>query len=399
MTYRFRRSWVAVLAVLIGLPFASGLQGTAMAQRAPIKIGVLNPITGVLAPNGNDMMEGQKVYFDEINYKIAGRQIDVTWEDTASNVNTGLTKARKLIERDNVQVILGPIHSGIAQAMLGLVNGKKVPLVISQATANALTAAQASPLVFRTSYASSQIHMPVGKYLMNKLGWKKVGVVALDYVAGHEQADGFIEGFKLAGGQVVLELYPNLGATDMAPYLAKIKAQADQLDGFVAILWTATAIHFIKGYSEFGLKDKVPLVAYGTAVDEAFLPTLGDSALGLLNYLHWGRALDNPANQYLKKAVRRMFNHETGNNHDLGYVNAKAVGEALKAINGEVEDQEAFLKALRKVKFDAPRGPFSFDEKQNAIINVYIRRVEKVGDSFDHVIVDTIPNISQSWRP
>jgi branched-chain amino acid transport system substrate-binding protein len=399
MINRLRGSWVFVLMLLIGLLFATGLQAPAMAQSGPIKIGILNPMTGVLAANGNDMSEGQKIYLDEINYKIAGREIQVTWEDTASNVNTGLTKARKLIERNKVHVILGPIHSGVALAMNGLVNAKKVPQVISQATANVLTGAKASPYVFRTSYASSQIHMPMGKYLVNKLGWKKIGIMALDYTPGHEQADGFIKGYKLAGGKVVLELYPNLGATDMAPYLAKIKAQADELDGFVAILWTATAIHFIKGYSEFGLKSRIPLLAFGSTVDESFLPTLGDTALGLLNHQFWGRQLDNPANRKLKKAVRRMFKRPAANNHDLGYVNVKVVGEALKAINGKVEDQKAFLSALRRVKFNAPRGPFSFDEKQNAILTVYVRRVAKVGDGLDHVIIDSFPNISQSWRP
>jgi branched-chain amino acid transport system substrate-binding protein len=134
-------------------------------------------------------------------------------------------------------------------------------------------------------------------------------------------------------------------------------------------------------------------------VDESFLQTLGSSALGVMNYQFWGRQLDNPENRKLKKAVRRMFNRKAANNHDLGYVNVKVVGEALKAINGKVEDQKAFLSALRKVKFDAPRGPFSFDEKQNAILTVYVRKVEKVGDGLDHAIIYKYSNISQAWRP
>ena len=235
--------------------------------------------------------------------------------------------------------------------------------------------------------------------MVKKLGWKKVGIMALDYVAGHEHANGFMEGIKEAGGEVVLQLYPNMGASDVAPYMAKIKAKADELDGFVAILWTATAIHFVKGYSEFGLKGKVPLFAFGSTVDESFLSTLGKSAEGLLNHQFWARTLDNPENQKLKKAVRKIFKRKAANNHDLGYVNAKSVAEAIKAVGGKIEDKKAFLSALRKVKFDAPRGPFSFDAQQNAILNVYVRKVEKVDGELDHVVIDTIPNVSQRWKP
>ncbi|MBI3090786.1 MAG: ABC transporter substrate-binding protein [Candidatus Tectomicrobia bacterium] len=402
MSSGLRRFACTVGIVLSCLCLGVGLLASAAAEgqsREPIKIGLLTPLKGALAQNGTDVSEGVRLYFSEQKSELAGRKIDLIIEDTASDVNTGLTKARKLIERDQVKVIIGPVHSGVAMAIRNLVDDRKIPLVITQATANALTQEKASPYIFRPSFTSAQMHLPLGPYMVKKLGWKRVAVLALDYVAGREQADGFIKSFKEAGGTVALELYPNLGATDMAPYLTRIRSEAEKLDAVVALLWSPTAIHFVKGYQDFGLKGKLPLFAHGATVDESFFPSEGDAALGILSHLFWSRVLDTPENKRVSKLIQQQYNRPMANNHDLGYTAAKVVGEAVKAVKGNVEDQAKFLQALRQVRFEAPRGPFRFDDKQNAVINVYIRRVEKVNGQLENVVIDTIPDVDQFWKP
>lgn len=383
---------LAALAVTVA-PRAAGGQAA-----GPIKIGLLTAMTGALAENGTSIAQAVKLYFSEIDNQVAGRKIELITEDTASTVNTGLTKTRKLLERDGVHLILGPVHSGIAMAIRNLVHNRKVPLVITQATANALTQEQASPYVFRASYTSAQVHLGMGPYLRQKLGWRRIAIIAFDFIAGHEHADGFIGSFKEAGGEVGLELYPALGATDMAPYLTRIKSEANRLDGVVAILWGAASIHFIKGYQDYGLKGKIPLLAYGATMDDAYLPTMGEAALGIPSWEIWSRVLDTPENKRFAQAVLTAYDRRVTRNHELGYTAAKAVGEALKAVQGKVEDQEKFLQALRQVRFESPRGPFRFDAKQNAVVTVYLREVRNVGGQLENVVTDSIPDIDQFWK-
>jgi branched-chain amino acid transport system substrate-binding protein len=84
---------------------------------------------------------------------------------------------------------------------------------------------------------------------------------------------------------------------------------------------------------------------------------------------------------------------------EQGYVGAKVIVKALEAVRGKIENQEAFLKALRNVKFEAPRGLFRFDQHQNVIFNVYIRRVEKRDGKYVNTVIDTIPDVDQYWMP
>jgi hypothetical protein len=86
------------------------------------------------------------------------------------------------------------------------------------------------------------------------------------------------------------------------------------------------------------------------------------------------------------------------NNH-LGYLAARAGGEAIKAVDGNVEDQGRFLEALRRVRFEAPGGAFRFDEKQNAVIPTYIRRVEKAGGKLQNTVIDVVADVDQFWKP
>lgn len=402
MTFRTLSKRFCIWATLATIVLAIGLTAPAMVQgqsNSPIRVGFLTALTGVLAQNGVDIAEGVKLYFSEIEYTVAGRKINLITEDTASSVNTGLTKAKKLITRNRVQVILGPVHSGIGMAVRNLVHSQKVPMVITQATANALTQSKASPYIFRTAYSSGQLHLPIGRYLYKTLGWKRIAVLALDYVAGHEHAGGIIKSFKEAGGEVALELYPNLGAADVAPYLTKIKGSMDKLDGVVAYLWSPTAIHFIKGYTEYGLKGKLPIFAHGATMDESFLPTMGDAALGVLSPDVWSRVLDNPENKRFIKATQAAYKRRPSKSHELGYTAAKAVGEALKAINGDIENQKKFLNALRKIRFRSPRGDVRFDDKQNVVVPVYVREVRQVNGVLENVVIANFPDIDQFWTP
>src|SRR5437763_8932197 len=204
---------VAVVVVLVAAPTVP-----AQAPKEPIRIGVLNSMTGPLAVNGTEINEGIRLYWeDEMGSQVAGRPVQLMVEDSEGKADVGLTKVRKLVESDRVHLILGPVSSAVAVAIRDYVHERTIPTIITQATANHLTAEKASPSIFRSAMSSYQQEAAGGWYVAAKLGHKRIAVVGLDYVAGHEQTDGFIKTFMESGGQSVEKVLMPLGAMDVAP--------------------------------------------------------------------------------------------------------------------------------------------------------------------------------------
>jgi branched-chain amino acid transport system substrate-binding protein len=395
-----RRTLVGLVVLTIFAVFVAGHTATAQAPREPIKIGVLNSITGPLAVNGTEINEGIKLYWeDEMNNQATGRAVRLIVEDDEGKPDVGLTKMRKLVESDRVHMALGPVSSAVAVAFRDYVHERKVPTIITQATANNLTNEKASPTLFRSAMSSYQQEAAGGWYVAAKLGHKKIVVVGLDYVAGHEQTDGFIKTFMESGGQAAEKVLMPLGAMDVAPYIARVQAKAGELDAVVAILWGPSAPQWLKAWQEYGLKGKLPLLALGETVSESYFRTVGDSALGVVSWMSYTPTIDTAENKRFVQAFVKKYKKEPVYNNHLGYLAAKAAGEALKAVNANVEDQARFLDALRKVRFEAPGGAFRFDDKQNAVIPTYIRRVEKVGGKLQNTVFDVVQDVDQFWKP
>ena len=398
-----RTQWSRRWNVLIGLVVALVVGGAAVvaqAQREPIRIGLLNTSTGPLAVNGTEINEGIRLYWDdEMGGQVAGRSVRLIAEDDESKPDVGLTKTRKLVESDRAHLVLGPVSSGVALAIRDYLNERKVAWIITQATANQLTAEKASPILFRSAMSSYQQEAAGGWYVAAKLGHKRIAVVGLDYVAGLEQVDGFIKTFMESGGQSVEKVLMPLGATDVAPYLTRIQSKAGDLDAVVAVLWGPSAPQFLRAYQEYGLKAKLPLLTLGETVSETYLQKVGDAALGIVSWMSYQPTIDTAENKRFVQAFTRKYRKEPVYNNHLGDLAARASGEALKAVNGNVEDQARFLDALRKVRFEAPGGAFSFDDKQNAVIPTYIRKVEKVGGKLQNTVVDVVKDVDQFWKP
>jgi branched-chain amino acid transport system substrate-binding protein len=387
---------LCALGIIVGLLVSS----PAHAQSAgPIKIGVLHDTTGPLTPQGTELNEGLRLHMSEISHELSGRKIQLVFEDTESKADAGMTKARKLVERDSVHLLIGPANSALAYAVRDYVDQNRVPTVLTQATAKDLTQGKTSPYLFRISFGSEQLHMPAAWYAYKKLGYRRAILVALDPVAGREPAGGFLKTCRQLGGAIGREVYAPRGTADWAPYVTRVKADLDKVDVVEVILWGPDAIRFVKGYAEYGLKGVKPIFSHGSLVDEAFLPSEGDAALGIMNYLFYTPSLETPENQRFKELFRKQYNKEPTSYHEMGYVAAKTVTEAIRKVNGRVEDVPRVLDALRRTRFEAPQGLFRLDEKQNAVIDLHIRRVEKVGGKLTNVYLDKIPDVDQFWNP
>jgi branched-chain amino acid transport system substrate-binding protein len=389
-----------MMGVVFVAVVAAGILCTpALAAKGPIKIGFMAPYVGVYTKLGMDMDKGFRLYMDQIGWKVAGRKIKMIKQDTEGKPPLGPMKARELVEKDKVHLLAGIVHSGVAYAIRNYVVEKKIPLILTNAGAPKLTTKLKSKYIFRVSFANGQQDLAGGWYAYHKLGLRKVVVLAPDYSAGHDKANGFMKYFTAAGGKVVKQIYPPLGTTDLAPYLAEVRKLKGKIDGAWAFFAGSLSIKFITQYDEYGLKKVAPLFVIGDTVDDAFLRSMRKAALGVKNYIHYSLALKNPQNKAFVAAYRKKYKQDPGMFSEQGYVGARAIVEALKAVKGNVENTEAFLAALKKVAFKAPRGPFKFDKNQNVIENVYIRRVGKIGRKYINIVVGVIPDVDQHWSP
>jgi len=385
---------ITLLILFVAMGWAARSGGAA----EPIKIGFMAPYIGSNASFGRDLRDGFKMCLDEYGYKVAGRQI-VFIDEEEGTPEVGLTKARKLVEKDQVQILSGIILSSVAYAIKDYVVEKKIPLVIANAGARQLTQEQKSPYVFRASFANGQQDRVGGWYAYAKMGARKVVMMGADYAAGHEKGDGFAKVFKYMGGEVVDEMWPPMGTSDFAPYLAKLAPYVGKVDRVWAFFTSADAVQFINQYAEYGLKDKLKLICEEGVTDEVNLPSQGENVVGVESYARYCFSYDSPENKRFTMEYRKKYNQDAGSLSEGGYVSAKFILKALEAVKGKIEDKDAFLKALRVVKFEAPRGPVRFDEDQNVVDNAFIERVEKKGGKINNQVVYIQPDVGQLWMP
>ena len=367
------------------------------AQPGPIKIGFTTDLTGTAAQAAKDMVNGLTMYLDEIGWQIAGRKIELIVEDTQGRPDAALTKLRKLVEHDRVHLVAGVLFGHLGYAMAPKVEEYKIPALFTVTAADDLTQRLKYRWVIRTGWASSQPSHPFGEYAAKTLGYKKVAVLASDYAFGWEVIGGFQRTFEEQGGQVVQKLWAPLGAMDLAPFIAKLRRDADAVLTMIA---GASTIQFMKQYDEAGLKSKIPLIAGGPAVDEALLPSMGDEAIGVISPLIYSGALDTPANRRFAKDYRAKFGKVPSYFAETNYTSGRWINEAVRSLGGNVEDREKLLAALRKVEIpDAPRGPVKLDGYGNPIQNVYFRKVERNRDGeLQNTVIVTIPAVSQFWK-
>ena len=199
-----------------------------------------------------------------------------------------------------------------------------------------------------------------------------------------------------AGGQVIQKLWPPLGTADFAPYLSQIRRDADAV---FALMVAASALRFPKQYQDAGLKARLPLIGGGVTMDEFVLPSLGDEAIGTITPLIYSAAIDTPVNKRFVKEYRAKFGKVPSYYSEVCYTTGRWINEAAKTIGGNVEDNEKFLAALRKVEIsDAPRGPIKLDAYGNPIQNIYVRKVEKKDGELWNTVVQTFPAVSQFWK-
>lgn len=382
-----RRRLLAATAAGGGmLMMPRGVFAPAIAQTAAIKVGVLSPLSGVYASLGTNKMNGIKMLFNEKGMKAGGRAIELAVEDDEAKPQEGLRKARKLVEQDNADVLLGVISSAIGYALKEYVGRVKKVWVTTGAAADGIfKKANNNPYAFRSSLSTWQANNPMGTWLGDK-GFKSVFVTGPDYAMGREALDAFDKTFQVKGAKRAGGVYPPLGTTDFAPYLAEIKRASPDL--VYASYAGSDAVRFVQQFASFGLGSSIKLAGYGYLAEEDTFAAQGDAALGVYSGLNWAYGIDTPMNKDFVANYRKAYNAIPTVDSVAGYVGAQVVWDAINRLGGKVDNQEMLSKAVGDTKIETPRGPISFDpDTRNVIQNIYIREAVKDGNEIHNKVL------------
>jgi len=374
---------------------AAAFQAFAQAPAEPIRIGFLSVRTGALAAGGKQMEEGITLFLKERNNMLAGRKVELVIADTGGSPPQARAKTQELIERNHVNVIIGPLATFEALAIDDYIRQSQVPLITPTSAAQKDLAQQKQNdyVIHAVGTAAQPMHV-LGDYAARKLGVKRVTVVADDFTYGHEGAAGFQHAFEDAGGRIVQKLWPPLNVGDYGSYVGQIRSDADGVyAGFAGI----NGLRFLKQYAEYGLKQTV--FGNPTCVDEGVLKNMGDEALGVYSASWYSAQIDSPENRRFVDAVMREYKVVPGFYTASTYVAAMVLESALEAIHGRFEDKPAFVRALHGARVAAsPIGPIRIDEYGKPVLNIYVRKVERKDGRLVNSIVATYPSVSQFFN-
>ena len=382
----------AIAAAMLTLGWGASVHA---ADQTPIRVGFLTIKSGALAAGGKQMEDGLRLFLKERNNTIAGRKVELFVGDTAGQPAITKTKAQELVEKNNVQVIIGPLAAFEALAIDDYIRKTEVPVISPSAAAEDLTQRKPNPWFVRAVGTSAQPSHVMGDYAARELKYKRIAIIADDFAFGHETAAGFQRTFEEGGGKVVQKLWSPLNVADYGTYISQIKPNVDAV---YAAFAGGNGIKFLKQYNEYGMKAKIPVLAGMTTVDEGILKSMGDEALGVISTGWYAADINNADNKRFVQSMNRDYQQDPGYYSMGAYGAALMLEQALKDVKGKIEDKPAFMAALRNVQLsNDPRGKFSLDALGNPVMDMYVRKVERKNGKLFNSVIKTYPAVSQFW--
>ncbi len=356
-----------------------------------VKIGLILPLTGPFASNtGRQIDNAIKAYMALNGDTVAGKKIELIIKDDASAADTTKRLAQELVVNDKVHILAGFGLTPLALAAAPIAREAKVPQIVMAAATSMVT--EQSPYVVRSSFAATQPVPALAEWAV-KNGIKKTISLVADFAPGHDIEKGWDEFFTKSGGQVTEKVRIPLRNPDFAPFLQRVQdAKPDALFVFTP---AGMGAQFMKQYVERGMdKSGIKLIATGDVTDDDVLNGMGDVALGVVTSHHYSAHHQSAENQKFRDAFAKVTNGGRPNFMGVGgYDGIHLIYEALKKTNGNT-DGDALVAAMKGMKWMSPRGPMQIDpETRDAIHNIYIREVKKVGAELFNVEFATFEDV------
>jgi branched-chain amino acid transport system substrate-binding protein len=379
--------------------FSSGLAALALAllgtgpagAEETVKVGLIISYSGQFADTATQMDNAIKLYVKQHGDTVAGKKIEFIRKDTGG-VAPDVAKrlAQELIVRDHADIIAGFALTPNALAAADVSAEAKKFMVVMNAATSIITTK--SPYIARTSTTTPQLNQTLGTWAA-KHGIKTVYTMVSDYGPGIDAETAFHTGFKEAGGEIVGSVRFPVANPDFSAFVQRAKdANPDAI--YIWIPGGAQPAAVGKALAERGVDPaKIKVLGQDALTFESALKSMGDVGLGIITVSDYDFNHDSPLNHEFVKA----YNDEFHRNPDIysigGYDGMHLIYEALKKTGGKA-DGDSLIEAAKGMNWESPRGPIRIDpETRDIIQNVYIRRVEKVGDALVNVEFDKVENV------
>ena len=357
----------ATLALLAAAP--------ALAQPAgdKVKVGLMLPYSGTYAALGAAIENGFRLYMQENGGKIGGKTVEFFKVDDESDPAKAVENANKLVKRDNVDVLVGTVHSGVVMAMAKVAKDNNTLLIVPNAGADAVTGPMCGPNIFRTSFSNWQPAYAMGLVAAEQQKHKTAVTITWKYAAGEESVKGFKEGFESKGGKVVKELNLPFPGVEFQALLTEIAATKP--DAVYAFFAGGGAVKFVKDYDAAGIKARIPLYGPGFLTDGT-LEAQGSSAAGMLTTLHYADELNNPVDRQFRLAYAKTFKLQPDVYAVQGYDAAQLLAAGVNAVKGDLSKRDALVKGMESARLNSPRGTWTLSKAHNPVQDIYLRKVE-----------------------
>ena len=325
------------LAAVAALAFAAG----GAAAQDKVRIGLIYTLSGPPSVLGQQSKNGFELAVKELGGKMGGKDVELFVADDTLKPDVAIQKVQELLERDKVDIVVGPIFSNMLQAIHKPVMDSGKILISTNAGASSFAGASCNPRFFVTSYQNDQIYATLGK-VANDKGYKRVYAMVPNYQAGKDALAGFKSTYK---GTVVEESLVPLNNLDFDAELSKLAAAKP--DALFTFMPGGLGINLIKQMNQAGLSGKFPIISAFTA-DEATLPVLGEAADGIFGALTWAPTTDNPQNKKFVAAYEAAYKAIPASYAMQAYDTAMLIDSAVRAVKGNVSDSKALSAAIQE---------------------------------------------------
>ena len=403
-----KKSLIAIMALALVLAFGilvlaacgSDSGGTTASTSAspvpaatgePFKIGFDEGFTGFMAVDAALTDQGIKTALAQVNSQVLGRPIEYIKADNGSDPVQAVDKARKLVENDKINVMIGPIFSPANAAVtdyLAKSGGTPSISIYGQPIDNMKTA---NKLSFIPSGMFSFAGYQTGKYAAEQLGYKTANCINYEDTAGRQLQEGFNKGFAEGGGTILNTQYVPIDAVDFSSYLSSL----EDADCTYWWIFGNGAAPFVKQYHDYGIQ--APLVtAMASNLTEPQLADLGEVGLGLIGGEFYSPEIDNPMNKKFVEDYKARWNGEYPTMQTFGaWLAVNLFMEAVKKTNGDTTPAK-LIEAMSTMTLDTPAGPYTMSAYQDAFIgtgNFYMMETKQVGDRIAWVPVYTYEQV------
>ena len=342
----------------LGLLMTSALTA---AQADDVKIGMITTLSGGGSHLGVDVRDGFMLAIEQ-----SGRDdIEVLIQDDANRPDLARSLSDEFMQRDNVYILTGLIWSNLAMAVVPAAVRQGTFYISPNAGPSALAGRQCHENYFNVAWQNDNLHEAMGAY-MKEQGFERPILLAPNYPAGTDALAGFKHRYE---GEVVDEIYTQMGQNDYAAEIAQIRAS--EADSLFFFLPGGMGISFMKQYENSGVE--LPLFGAAFSFDEIIIQAVGSAAIGTMNTSQWAYDLDNEANRAFVDSFREAYERTPTLYASQGFDSANLILSALD--KAHPSDQDAFREALREADFDSVRGKFRFGDNHHPIQDIYVREV------------------------